>query len=501
VTLAELDHVLLLGAVVLLVALAAVRLSSRAGLPSLLVYLAIGMVLGDAGFGIQFDDPDLTQVLGVGALVVILAEGGLTTRWSDVRPVLPLALVLSTVGVVVSVAVVATAAHYLLAMPWQLALLAGAVVSSTDAAAVFATLRRLPLRPRVAAVLEAESGLNDAPVVLLVTLLSVAPLAGISPAPTLALVLYELVAGAVVGVAVGFAGAWVLRRSALPAAGLYPLAAVGLTVLAYAVAGVAHASGILAVYAAGLVLGNSRLPHRRAVLGFAEGLAWLAQIGLFVLLGLLVSPAELGHAILPALAIGAVLLFVGRPLSVLASASWFGAGPRAQLFLSWAGLRGAVPIVLATIPYAAGVPGGRRLFDIVFVLVVVFTLLQGTTLPPVARLLRVVDPGRASDLQVESAPLEEIGADLLAMTIPPGSRMHGVYVGELRLPTEASVVFLLRGGRRSVPDSGTRLRTGDSLLIVAAAGCREETERRLHAIGRSGRLARWFADGNRGNAG
>jgi cell volume regulation protein A len=249
------------------------------------------------------------------------------------------------------------------------------------------------------------------------------------------------------------------------------------------------------------VLGNSHLPHRRAVLGFAEGLAWLAQIGLFVLLGLLVTPDDLLPAVLPALGIGAVLLFVGRPLSVLASATWFRVPLRAQAFLAWAGLRGAVPIVLATIPYGAGLPGGRQLFDVVFVLVVVFTLVQGATLAPVARWLGVVEEGRTDDLAVEAAPLEEIDADLLALTIPPGSRLHGVYVGELRLPVDASVVFLLRGGRRSVPDVGTRLRSGDSLLIVAASGCREQTEHRLRAIGRSGRLARWFAEGNQGNAG
>jgi cell volume regulation protein A len=501
VTLDQLDRILLLGAAVLLVAVSAVRLSSRTGLPSLLIYLGIGVLLGESGFGIAFDSPELTQALGVCALVVILAEGGLTTRWREVRPALPLAAVLSTVGVAVSVVVVAVAAHHLFGMPWQLALLAGAVLSSTDAAAVFATLRRLRLRPRLGAVLEAESGLNDAPVVIAVTLLSLGPVADIAPLPALALVAYELAAGAAIGLAVGFGGAWVLRRSALPAAGLYPLATVAMTVLAYAAGSVAHASGFLAVYVAGLVLGNSRLPHRRAVLGFAEGLAWLAQIGLFVLLGLLVSPGDLGPAVLPALGIGAVLLFAGRPLSVLASALWFRVRPREQAFLAWAGLRGAVPIVLATIPYAAGVPGGKRLFDIVFVLVVVFTLVQGATLPPVARLLRVVEPGRADDLQVEAAPLEEIGADLLALTIPPGSRLHGVYVGELRLPVGASVVFLLRAGRRSVPDGGTRLRTGDSLLIVATADCRDDAERRLRAVGRSGRLARWFAEGNRGNAG
>jgi cell volume regulation protein A len=350
------------------------------------------------------------------------------------------------------------------------------------------------------AVLEAESGLNDAPVVILVTLLSAGTLAAISPVSTGALVVYELIAGAAIGGAIGVVGAWILRRSALPAAGLYPLAVVTLTVLAYAAGAVAGASGFLAVYVAALVLGNSHLPHRRAVLGFAEGLAWLAQIGLFILLGLLVNPATLGDAILPALVIGAVLLVVGRPLSVAASALWFRVRPRDQAFMAWAGLRGAVPIVLATIPYAAGVPGGRQLFDIVFVLVVVFTLVQGTTLPPVARLLGVVEAGRAGDLQVEVAPLEEIGADLLALTIPGGSRMHGVYVGELRLPVDASIVFLLRGGRRSVPDSSTRLRHGDKLLIVATEECRDETERRLRAIGQGGRLARWFTERNGGMA-
>jgi len=490
----SLDVVLLVGAVVLLVAVAAVRVSTRAGLPSLLVYLALGVAIGESGLGIRFDDAELTQVLGICALVVILAEGGLTTRWSSVRAAVPLAVVLSTVGVAVSICVVAVVAHEALGLGWRVAFLMGAVVSSTDAAAVFSTLRRIRLRPRLLATLEAESGLNDAPVVILVTVLTTGAYVEDGFLATGLLIGYELVAGAVLGGLVGLLGSVVLRRSALPSAGLYPLAAVGFTVLAFATASVVHGSGFLAVYVAGVVLGNARLPHRRATLGFADGLAWLAQIGLFVLLGLLVSPPRLASALLPALAVGAALVLLARPLSVAVSATPFGVGLREQAFLSWAGLRGAVPIVLATIPLTAGLPGARELFDVVFVLVVVFTLLQGTTLPPVARRLGVVAPAETTEVQVESAPLEDLGADLLQLTVQPGSRLRGVYVDELRLPEGAAVTLVLRDGTGFVPSGRTRLRTGDDLLVVATTECREEAERRLRAVGRRGRLAGWYGE-------
>src|SRR5919206_946539 len=306
----NLDIALLVAAAVLLVAVAAVRLSTRLGLPGLLVYLLIGMGLGEAGLGIGFDDAQLTRSLGFCALIVIIAEGGLTARWATLRPVLGLSAVLATLGVVISVAVVGVAVHLILGLDWRLALLYGAVLSSTDAAAVFATLRRLRLPQRLVATLEAESGMNDAPVVLLVVLLS---LRGEPSHPwwyELLIVTYELATGAAIGLFVGLAGRWLLRHAALPSAGLYPIAAVGLTVLAYAAGAVAHASGFLAVYVAGVVLGNGRLPHRRAVLGFADGLAWLAQIGLFVLLGLLVSPQRLPAAIVPALVAGCALVFL-----------------------------------------------------------------------------------------------------------------------------------------------------------------------------------------------
>ncbi|MGR6321104.1 potassium/proton antiporter [Micromonospora soli] len=489
-----LDLGLLLGAAVLLVAVGAVRFSTRLGVPSLLVYLALGVAIGEAGLGIRFDDVELTRVLGFCALIVIIAEGGLTARWSTLRPVLGMAAALSTVGVVVSIAVVGVVVHLLLGLDWRLALLYGAVLSSTDAAAVFATLRRLRLPPRLVATLEAESGMNDAPAVILVLLLSRDVAAAHPWWYEVLLVGYELGVGAAVGVAAGITGRYALRRAALPSAGLYPIAVVGFTVLAYAAGSVLHASGFLAVYVAGVLLGNARLPHRQAILGFADGLAWLAQIGLFVLLGLLVSPSRLGDAVLPAVVTGLALLLLARPLSVAVAALPFRFPPREQLFLSWAGLRGAVPIVLATIPLSLRVPGADRLFDAVFVLVVIFTLLQAGTLAPAARRLGVTAPAEAAEIRVETAPLERMRADLLQIEVPPGSRLSGVHVDELRLPVGASVTLVLRDGAGFVPGPDTRLKVGDSLLIVATAETRDEAERRLRAVSRRGRLARWFGE-------
>ncbi|MGK5111878.1 MULTISPECIES: potassium/proton antiporter [unclassified Geodermatophilus] len=481
------------GALVVLVAAVALRLADRLGLPSLLIYLALGIALGENGVGVDFEDVQLTSTLGVAALVVILAEGGLTTRWHDVRRAIGPGVSLATIGVLVSVGVTAGITVWLLDFPWAFALLLGAVIGSTDAAAVFAALRRLPLPRRLAASIEAESGLNDAPAILLVTALS-AYLTGAEAHAwwLVALeIVVELVGGAAIGAAVGLGGAELLRRVALPLAGFYPLATLALCVLAFSAASLAHTSGFVAVYLAGVALGNAALPHRSASIGFAEGMASLAQIGLFVMLGLLASPTRLDEALLPALLVGGALLLVARPLSVLASLVWFRMPLSQQAFISWAGLRGAVPIVLATFPVAAGVPDALVIFDTVFVLVVVFTLIQGWSLPWVARRLGIAAPVTPRDVDVESAPLDELDADLLQVTVPAGSRLHGVYLPELRLPDDAAVVLIVRDGRPFVPDASTRLMRGDQALLVSARRSRLEAERRLRAVSRAGRLASW----------
>ncbi|GAA0654246.1 potassium/proton antiporter [Streptomyces thermocarboxydovorans] len=483
---------------VLLVAVAAVRISSRSGLPSLLVYLGIGIAMGQDGIGnIQFDNAELTQVIGYAALVVILAEGGLGTKWNEIKPALPTASALATAGVAVSVGVTATGAHYLIGLEWRQALIIGAVVSSTDAAAVFSVLRRIPLPSRVTGTLEAESGFNDAPVVLLVVSLSTA-----GPVDDwyvmLGVILLELAIGAAIGLAVGWLGAWGLRRVALPASGLYPIAVMAIAVGAYAAGAMAHGSGFLAVYLASMVLGNARLPHWPATRGFAEGLGWLAQIGMFVLLGLLVTPSELGDDVVPALVVGLVLTMAARPLSVIFCLLPFRVPWPEQALMSWAGLRGAVPIILATIPMVEGVEASRKIFNIVFVLVVVYTLIQGPTLPWVARKLHLGQGDEAADLGVESAPLERLRGHLLSVAIPKGSRMHGVEVGELRLPTGSAVTLVVRDGKSFVPSPSTVLRQGDELLVVATDPVRDATERRLRAVGRGGKLAGWLGNDDEG---
>ncbi|NBE51562.1 potassium/proton antiporter [Streptomyces boluensis] len=496
-TVHQLNELLLVCSVVLLIAVAAVRISSRSGLPSLLLYLGIGVAIGQDGFGnVVFDNAELTQVIGYAALVVILAEGGLGTKWKEIKPALPAAVVLSLLGVAVSVGITAAGAHYLVGLEWRQALIIGAVVSSTDAAAVFSVLRKVPLPSRVTGVLEAESGFNDAPVVILVVAFSTA-----GPIDDwyvlVGKIALELAIGAAIGLAVGWLGSFGMRHVALPASGLYPIAVMAIAVTAYAAGALAHGSGFLAVYLASMVLGNAKLPHWPATRGFADGLGWIAQIGMFVLLGLLVTPHNLLDDIWPAILIGLILTVVARPVEVFVSLLPFRMPWQEKALMSWAGLRGAVPIILATIPMVTGVAGSERIFNIVFVLVVVYTLIQGPTLPWLAKALGLGRADEAADLGVESAPLERLRGHLLSVAIPEKSKMHGVEVGELRLPAGAAVTLVVRDEKSFVPSPTTVLRHGDELLVVATDPVRDAAEQRLRSVGQGGKLAGWLGTGGR----
>ncbi|CAN5320117.1 potassium/proton antiporter [soil metagenome] len=490
----QLDQFLLIGSGVLLAAILAVRLSVGAGLPSLLVYLGLGLILGSSGLGIDFSDAKLAHALGFAALLLILAEGGLTTHWEHVRPSIGMGLLLATVGVSVSVGVVAVGAHYALGLDWELAVLLAAVTSPTDAAAVFSVLRRVPLTRSVLGTLESESGLNDAPIVVLVVAVSTGAATGHGPLVFLGIIVLELVVGSLIGFLIARVGAYTLRAVALPASGLYPIAVLAFTVLAYGSATAIHTSGFAAVYVAALVLGNTDLPHRGATRSFAEGIGWLSQIGLFVMLGLLANPADIRWwHIWTALVGGAILTFIARPLSIAVCALIIHTPWREQAFLAWAGLRGAVPIVLATIPLSEGVKGADDLFNIVFVFVVIYTVFQAPTLPWFARVCEVTT-NEVQDVEVEAAPLDRVSADLIQIHVTKDSKLVGVEIDELRLPGGASVSLIVREGETQVPQRATRIKVGDDLLVVTPRNLREQTEKRLRAVSASGRLAGWRDD-------
>lgn len=488
-------YVLLLAATgLLLLAILSIKLSHRVGMPVLLLFVGIGMLAGESGLGIHYDDAELTRQLGTLLLAVILWEGGFTTSATAIRPVVARAVVLATFGVLASVGVTSVLVYLLLDVDVRTALIFGAVASSTDAAATFAILRRVPVINRVRQTLEAESGFNDPPVIVLIAVVISDAWYSLSPAELLLNATFQLVIGALVGVAVAFAGAWLLRLAALPASGLYPIGAVTIGVVAFAGAGVIGASGLLACYIAGLIIGNSDIPHHRTTHGFVEALAWLAQMALFMMLGLLASPSRLPDAIWAALIVGATLTFIARPISVALCLLPFRVPWREQCFISWGGLRGAVPIVLAAMTITAGVPGAHAIFDVVFLLVIVFTLVQGPTLPIFARITGVARPAATSVLTLESAPLENADVLTLQLSVPPESRLHRVTVDELRLPPRATVSMILRGGEVLVPRPATHLCVGDDVILTSPREDQAEVERRFRLVHQGGRLASWLDD-------
>lgn len=461
------DGAVLLGAVVLLLAVLTTSISTRFAVPGSLLFLGVGMLVGSDGLGlVALDDPQLVQSIGVAALVVILFDGGLGTRGHQLRAGAGPGLALATVGVLVTVGVTALGAMALLDVPRREAWLLGAIIGSTDASAVFALLRQTPLRTRPAAVLQLESGVNDPIAVLLTVGLLAAWEVPPDAGAWLVFGVVQLVGGVVVGVAAGWFGAGLLRRVPLPTAGLHPILALAVAGTAYGTAALLGASGLLAVYLSGVVLG-AEAPRRRAALrAFSDALAIGAEIGLFLLLGLLVFPSQLPAVTAVSLGVVALLLFVARPVAVLTSLAPFRLPLRELAAISWLGVRGGVPIVLATLAFSAGVDAAQTIFNVVFFVVLTSSLLQGATASRLVRALGLEAVPGADDVVTAVTPLDDVAIDVLEVDVPAGSPLVDRLLAEVPPPDDLLLVGLIRDGDVVVPRGPTRLRAGDRVIAT-----------------------------------
>ena len=466
-------------------ALLASLLAGRLRVPGLLLFLAVGMLIGSDGTGwIKFGDYEVARTIGIVALSLILFEGGLTAGYQEIRPVLGTAISLATVGTIVTALIGGFTAAWLFDLSTLEGMLLGAALAATDSAAIFAVLRGSTLRRKLARTLEGEAGLND-PVAVLLVIGFIdwiqKPDYGIWD---MALQLSgELLIGAAVGAGMGFLAIRGLRRSRLASAGLYPVASIAIAALAYGLADVAHGSGFLAVYLTGLALGSAQIPAKRTITTFHAGLGWLAQVAMFLTLGLLVFPGDLLDVALEGTALGLVIAFVARPVATFVATLAGGYSWREQLVLGWAGLRGALPVVFATFAVIEDVPHSVEFFNIVFFAVVVSTLIQGATFEPLAKWLGVTDTEAALPLPLADAgAMRRLGAEVIEYPVGTEHAIVGSRVRELGLPRDALLNLLIRGNQALLPRGSTRIEAGDRLHLIV----RQEVAVELRDL-----MARW----------
>ncbi|MEX1034192.1 MAG: potassium/proton antiporter [Cellvibrionaceae bacterium] len=465
-------QIILFGGLLAALSILASMFSRRVGAPSLLVFLVLGMLAGEEGLGgIQFQDVDAVFLFGNIALAVILLDGGLRTNISSFRVGLAPALSLSTAGVVLTAGMVGAAAAWVLGWPWQEGLLLGAIVGSTDAAAVFGLLHAagLELKERSSATLEIESGTNDPMAIFLtITLVAVLGTPGDFSGWMLAgQFVQQLGLGLAIGLAGGWGLAWLVNRVTLPLS-LYPLLVMSAGIALFSLANLWGGSGFLAIYIIGLTLGNKALNNHHDIRRFHDGMAWLSQIGMFLMLGLLVTPSSLLDVVYPGLVIALVLIFVARPLAVVLCLAPFRFPWREQAFVSWVGLKGAVPIILALFPYLSGLENSDTYFQLTFFVVLLSLCLQGWTIAPMARWLGLEVPPRQEELQQLSLGIPgHPGCELVAYRVHPGSPADAYKVSKLPLPTQVNLLGVVRRGVLLESQPDTILEPDDYLILLA----------------------------------
>lgn len=474
---------ILVAGMLLALGIGASLVAGRVRVPGLVLFLLLGMGIGSDGlglinFGETLRDVELARSIGIIALALILFEGGLAAGWDEIKPVLRGSLPLATIGTVITAVITGVAANLLLGLSTLEGFLLGAVIASTDSAAIFSVLRGSSIKRKLARTLEAESGFND-PIAILLVLGFIEwiqqPDYGVTQ--MLGSMAVHLTIGGVVGLSIGTGAVMAFRRVSFATTGLYPVGSIATAALAYGAADYLHGSGFLAVYLAGLTLGSGRIPARRTIEDFHAGLAWVSQIALFFTLGLLVFPGELGDIAVDGMLLAVILALVARPIATFATTSVAGYSLREMTLVSWAGLRGAVPVVFATFPVIEGIPQAERFFNLVFFVVITSALIQGATINPLARRLRLTtkQPALPRPL-MEVGSIRRLGAEVLEFPVRPDDAIVARLVNELGLPRDALVNIIVRDDEALLPRGSTEISAGDRLHIVVREAARKQVE-------------------------
>lgn len=480
------DAFILFIAILFIAGVITTKLSARLGVPALVLFIGIGMLVGSDILGIiYFDNAQIAQAIGIFALIVILFEGGLQTNWSNLKPVIKPALSLATFGVLITSVLASIAAKYILSVDWEIALLFGAIVGSTDAAAVFAVLKDQPIQKKLGSTLEAESGSNDPMAVFL----TVALIEWITNANTNIFILsltffLQMGLGLLFGVILGKISVAAINRINLDSSGLYPIFAISFALLTYGITSFFNGSGLLAVYILAIIIGNADIAYRYSVFRFSEGFAWVMQILMFVILGLLVFPSELFtlEVILQGVIISAILMIVARPVAVFISTFNMGYKINERIFLSWAGLKGAVPIILATFPMLANVEGSQQIFNVVFFVVLTSCLIQGTTITALADKLELFGPKKSIPIHtLELIALGKAKAEMIEYEMEEEASINGKTLNEISFPEHTLVNAIIRDQSLITPSGDTVIQSGDFLYILTSRDNKKALQRLLNS--------------------